>query len=770
MEREVVGPFKGAANNSAFIKTPADLVPVEGILNVRLDAPGSDRPRFGQRPGLIPQFNQELGGGNPVQAFGVVRRSSGTAAYERLDSTAQAMAFSDTNDPFRYSRQASRFARSGAAPGPYDGDPYAAFVASGNLSIDRAFGRLNDDDPAGGGPPLDQRGNPMISLDRPLHANEGAGPITMSDILCVSGRFGTGGTNYDEPAAADHQVIMGLQVAWHRRAGVADNVNRHTLVFTSLIAPGTLTTGPATYTVGALYTSITAVNADTGAILWRNTIKDMDPLAAVDTAIRNDAGLALDDPAGVNIFTTNTPNSVIAKHLTVDDDYTYVCAGPYIYVFNTTSGKYLQRATIGSTGSNNGWAKETQCVMLRRGRPRDFKNLTGLTGTKSLLCLFVGSNLNTAAIQDNTTGTGPLPGSDDARYVQAISHWRSGLAEFKIDETGIDTVNTVVLTRQKFPGSADPQPTETVPETNGGVAHKTLRFSSVLARRPRGGLAYAACVWPDPSVEYDTGGNPFPGGPTLETIASDAFYVGITNRGYGLSSATPTAMTGANFGTAPGWLWPDSSKAPTTVLKFNGDGSLAWEVDSESLLAEYRPLPVSAAGVVYYNDIPVANVLNGPAATIMGMAPDAAGNIIIAGKRNNNHTQPVSGFNVMKLSATDGRIIWRANLCGIIYQHCVRVSPVDGSIFVVGQRNDTWDDPDGTAGGIHDGTYATLWKLSPADGEVIDTLDLGMNDSLWSAGTAAPDAANNNWLDYCSAVSIDLDQSGRIAFATNPGA
>lgn len=779
MERQVSGPVRGVANSTAFIQTPMDLVPIAGMMNVRLHAPESDRPRFGQRPGTVPQFNQQLGNGNPVQAFGIIQRSSGTSAYERVDSSAQAMAFSASTDT-RYSRQATRFQRS--AIGQYDGDPHVVFVASGNFSLDRAFGKLLDDDKTGGGPPIDQRGNAVVGIDRPLHANEGAGPATMSDILMVSGRKGTAAGDYDEPDAKDHQVIMALQTAWHPRAGVAGDANEHTLVFTALIAPGPLTlhtTLPVGYTDGCLYTSITAVDADTGAILWRNVIKDTGPVLAVDTAIRGSALTCIDDPGG-DIFGSNAPVNIIAKSLDVQTDYTFVCAGPYIYVFNTTSGKYLQRASIGSSSSPNGWAKETQRTMVRRGLPRSYEGLTGpFAPANSLLCLFVGSNANDTTapfnIRDNTTGVGPLPGSDDARFIQAISHWRSGLAEFLISPVPIDTVGATVLTRQQFPGSNDPQPTQTVAETVAGVGHKTLRFSSVLARHPRGGLSYAGCVWPDPLFTYpDPGGSvPFPQpGQTAKTIAADVFYCGFTNRGFGINSVAPAALTNPTYGAAAGWLWPDSSVPPTTVAKFNADGTLAWEVDSESLLRLYEPLSGSRAGVVpYYNDIPTSNGVNGPEATIMGMACDAAGDVYIAGKRNNNPSQPTSGFNVMKLSEADGRIIWRANLAGIIYQHCVKVSPVDGSIFVCGMRNDTWNDPDGTVGTIHDGDYATLWKLSPVDGEVLASLDLGLDDTLWSPGTGTgdPTAGYNVWKHYCSAVSLDIDRSGRIAFATNPG-
>jgi len=738
VDLDAKGPIRGVANNSAFYATPEDLAPLSAMGNVRLFGPVSDRPRFGQREGTVLLFNQVLGDGNPIQALSVIQRASGTASYARTGDDPLAITQTDALDTYRYSRRADRYKRNGAS----NGRPRVCFVADPNLSINRAFGLLSDN------AVLASRGLPLVSPDTP--------ETTVTDILRVSGRCGTGAGQYDEQTGANHQVIMGMHCCWHPKAGVSGDPNEHTLVFASLIAPGANTTFPAGYNNGVMYISLTAVNVDTGDVLWRNVAKDADPNAAENTAIQAATGSFVDDPGGGNMLdppSANAPINIISNDLVVDTDYTYLAASWFIYVFNTATGAYLQRITVGR------WSQEIQKIIIRNGLPRRYKSFpSGFDETlspKSLVVVFKGTNGNNGAFVDSTTGKGPLP-VDDARFIQALADWRSGVAEYRIFRNSDGTAKTAIGTiieQLEFPEPTDGvTKTEVVAETAGGTPHYTLRFSSILDRNPRGCTPYAACRGVDPLPAYTSPGS--------AELASAPIFVGITNRGYGVSSATPTALTNANLGTAAGWAWPDSSCPPTSLVKLDGKGNKIWEKDTQSLLSLYNPVQTTQPALAWYNDIPTKTGAGGPEATIMGMVCDAAGDVYIAGKRNNYGSQPTSGVNVAKVNGETGQIVWQQNLSGIVWQHCIAISPLDGSVLVCGMRNDSWDD-DGSGG-----TYKFLWRLSQSDGEVLDSLDLGLDETLWGTGV---DAANNNWKSWDSGFSISVDQIGRVAFCTTPG-
>jgi len=741
MEREVSGPVRGVANSSAYIKTPMDLVPIAGMMNTRLNAPESDRPRFGQRPGLVPAFPTVVGGGNPVQAMGVIQRSSGVSSYQRTKRTPLVLAWTDGNDVYRYSRKATRFKRTAFAMAVPNGSPFVAFVFDDNLAIRRSFGLLTET--------ADPTGVKDANTAKPLAGYDRPGAAGLSDIIAVSGRYGGGGAGkYDEQAASLHRVVMGLQTAWHPQAGVAGDTNEHTMIFTVLVAPGVLTTAPAGYTDGCTYTSISAVNVDTGAVLWRNVLKDYDPGTSGDAQVRAATTVTnIDDPGGGSNFSSNAPNNIVSTSIEVTALFTFVCAGAYIYTFNTATGEYLQRIKMGNSASTTGWAKRTIKTMVRLGTARN----AAIAGGNSLLCVFEGTNDNAASPAASTNfaagSVGPLPGTNDARFAQPLSHWRSGVAEFNISSVMTNTP----LTRSVFPSVTNDgwaEPGSVIQEPTSGSTHYTLRLSSVLNRSPRGGLPFAACKAPDPV------------GP-IDFRADDPFFIGFTNKGYGVTSAAPTIMTDANYGSAAGWAWPDDvSTPPTVVAKFDGKGTKLWEVDAESLVRTYDIMPTGSA-VVYHNDIPSSVDVAGPMASVMAMRCDSTGNLYIAGLRNGPEGTPTTGFNVRKLDGANGSIIWRANLKGKIYMDALRISPIDGSIFVVGERNDDWESPAGR--------YATLWKLSSVDGSIIDSYDFGLSDSLWSPAANSTTLNSNGYLDRHSAIGIDIDRSGRVAITTTPG-
>jgi hypothetical protein len=76
----VIPPFRGAANNTAFIKTPGDLAPLDTMRNFRTFVPDKDRPQGGKRPGIVKAFDRQLKNA-AVQALCPVSRASYISGY-----------------------------------------------------------------------------------------------------------------------------------------------------------------------------------------------------------------------------------------------------------------------------------------------------------------------------------------------------------------------------------------------------------------------------------------------------------------------------------------------------------------------------------------------------------------------------------------------------------------------------------------------------------------------------------------------------------------
>ena len=84
--RELTGPFKGAANNTTYLRTPLEYAPVSALQNVRVRRPGTGRPGWAPRPGLASLASGTFGNGNPVQAFAVIPKASGVTGYRTVST------------------------------------------------------------------------------------------------------------------------------------------------------------------------------------------------------------------------------------------------------------------------------------------------------------------------------------------------------------------------------------------------------------------------------------------------------------------------------------------------------------------------------------------------------------------------------------------------------------------------------------------------------------------------------------------------------------
>ncbi len=247
--------------------------------------------------------------------------------------------------------------------------------------------------------------------------------------------------------------------------------------------------------------------------------------------------------------------------------------------------------------------------------------------------------------------------------------------------------------------------------TIGGEGnHGTYRLSELLARRPRGAIPFC-----------------------FARLSGGDFVIGFTNRGWN----------------ADGTLPPDSTTVPTTIARLTlgtTNGTLIWERDTESRLDSHNVTLGPTPGT-YYSDIPPGIPGNnnpvgsygagGPEPGVNAIAVDASDNIYCGGRLNQNTA--TSGYNLFSWTA-DGELRWASRISGMIHQHCIKVDPTDGHIWVGGYRNLNWDGSGGTL-------YAHLWKVNSATGAVLLSQDLN------AAST------------HCYGLSIN--SQGKIAYCTD---
>ncbi len=617
--RRIVGPVGGAANNSAFIDQPLTFAPIGTIENVQVIAPGSKRPRFGRRPALVKKFSTQLAGGLPVQTGVSLARASGTASYERSNCAA---ATSYINEPLTtlagmcwlLEPNTAMFRRIRDLGTQTTGDRVVgAFVVAWHPTLDR------------------------------VHVG----------YLC---RKGLAITSYGPDVAG----ITPVNTASAHGLSVADSVT------ITVSTGGTDITG--TYSVVAVPTAtrftITKVCgvAGTGGAVITPTAPHYMTISCYDSLGNRIWQTFLDDrntPAG-------SPGtlSIIANEIHVGSLYTYIPAGPYVYVLDTAAGTFHTRYDAGG-----GWFDEAMQVLEA--------DVSG--GTGKLWVLGMGSATTNAVV---TT----------AANVQGW-FFRSGVSRFSV------TASPTGFTRNAL----------TV-ELEAGVQHGTYRLSSLLGRTPRGAIPFA-----------------------FAKLSGGDFVIGFTNRGWN----------------ADGTLPPSSIVPQTTIARLtlgSGNGTLVWERDTESLLESHTVSAGPTPGT-YYSDIPpgipgnhdtmTSYGVGGPEPSINAIAVDANDNIYCGGRRNNATT--TLGENLFSFTS-DGDLRWATRISGMIHQHCIKVDPTDGHIWVGGFRNDDWDGSGGTI-------YAHLWKVNSSTGAVLLSQDLNEADT------------------HCYGLSIS--SSGRVAYVTD---
>lgn len=204
-----------------------------------------------------------------------------------------------------------------------------------------------------------------------------------------------------------------------------------------------------TNSASLVVTRVRLCDADTtsgtfGTDLWETDIEDADPGA--------------------------TPGSfpIYGNHLLVTATFTYVCAGPWLYVLRTSDGEYLQRYSM------MGWAGECMGACVRQ----DGKLAVAFKGTQ------VVTGPVTTIIADTGAGNGEG------------SHFRSGVMLFTVDSTATD-VDDDMLAETQF-GTK---------KTNAYAYfedHLYWRTSEHVAMQPRGRYCNSVAALPDGGIVVAT--------------------------------------------------------------------------------------------------------------------------------------------------------------------------------------------------------------------------------------------------------------------------
>jgi hypothetical protein len=179
-------------------------------------------------------------------------------------------------------------------------------------------------------------------------------------------------------------------------------------------------------------TRVTLWNATTGAVIWTTLIQDKEPGGS---------------PGG-------SPFPIFANSLRVYDVFTFVTAGPWIFVLRTSDGVYIKRLNV------NGWTWEVQDARIRPD---------GM-----LAVLFLGTSVT----------QGPVTASS----YNAGGYFRSAIALYTVNND--TTVNGTPLSIAQYGvrlSDSDPNYED----------HPHFRFSEKLARSPRGMAPFALAIGTD---------------------------------------------------------------------------------------------------------------------------------------------------------------------------------------------------------------------------------------------------------------------------------
>ena len=287
-------------------------------------------------------------------------------------------------------------------------------------------------------------------------------------------------------------------------------------------------------------------------------------------------------------------------------------------------------------------------------------------------------------------------------------HFRAGVCALEVGLGGVSGLSLVSIGLPAV--GADPYV-----EVDGGgqaIDHRSVRFSRLLDRGPRGALPAA--------------------------IAADArdgsFVVAFTQRGWGPTTSFP----------------PDTERPPTVLARFDANGQKLWEVDADSVISGERGGKRTGVATTYPCDVPDEDGANagttthaGPAIRALAIAP--SGLIVAAGRINSGR------FNVFAFDPGAGTLRWRQRTEGRNPTSSSPTWPAPGDsgggsprgsvafesesvVWIAGRRNASWTAADYTAP-TYVAPWAHAWRLATADGAVLTGLS-PVNDEVGAADVA----------------------------------
>lgn len=237
-----------------------------------------------------------------------------------------------------------------------------------------------------------------------------------------------------------------------------------------------------------------------------------------------------------------------------------------------------------------------------------------------------------------------------------------------------------------------------------------LRLSEYLARAPRGAYIEALATTPEGGV-----------------------VVGISNQGYG-----PNGTLAAHLPYAVPF---------STIVLFDQDGNLIWEVDSASARDPHGLLPgvtVGGAPSTVYSDIKFQQGGTGGTGkdpSVFALRVNQFGSIFSGGRRTN----AASGQGFTNFGVDVNRIpLWKRNLDGdattgeCVRQAAIQIDPTTNGPWVSGVRNDQWESDDLNPSSNVD---AHTWLLDPLTGEPVRIFDLAA-----AVNAAGIDVRADGWL------------------------
>jgi len=309
------------------------------------------------------------------------------------------------------------------------------------------------------------------------------------------------------------------------------------------------------------------------------------------------------------------------------------------------------------------------------------------------------SGVRILACFEGATGAGTFANPLGSIVAGSLAkHYRSGV--FRLTETAESTAYAYwARVETNFGGAtATNQPYAETTDALGtsAISHNSIRFSRVLGRAPRGCLPTGIACAPDGS-----------------------FAVCFTNQGFGPTTA----------------FLPNGAATYTTVAKFDASGRMLWESDTQSVIGGEQGGYTATMATQYACDIPDdagganpgTTSKDGPSIRAIDMTADG---LVVCGGRVN-----AGLFSVFCLGSAGGQLVWRTRLdsnrpqtvpyTAVTAGQSGKGVPAGGlsldtgdrSVLAVGARNNTWQST-AFAAATTERDFASLWKLSPVDGEI----------------------------------------------------